>query len=133
MIGISRIIANTTETEQIKDVKESFNLPSGYFDNYYQFQNYFSLLEEISAWYFYKKFQPDKQIREEILRGQGCMPLKESKKWEQVQRQEPLEVYYRSPLFELLKYSDGEGNGTLLQYSCLENPMDGGAWWAAVF
>ena len=26
----------------------------------------------------------------------------------------------------------GEGNGTALQYSCLENPMDGGAWWAAV-
>ena len=26
----------------------------------------------------------------------------------------------------------GEGNGTRLQYSCLENPMDGGAWWAAV-
>ena len=25
-----------------------------------------------------------------------------------------------------------EGNGTALQYSCLENPMDGGAWWAAV-
>ena len=28
--------------------------------------------------------------------------------------------------------SSGEGNGTQLQYSCLENPMDGGAWWAAV-
>ena len=26
----------------------------------------------------------------------------------------------------------GKGNGTPLQYSCLENPMDGGAWWAAV-
>ena len=26
----------------------------------------------------------------------------------------------------------GEGNGTPLQYSCLENPMDGGAWKAAV-
>ena len=26
----------------------------------------------------------------------------------------------------------GEGNGTSLQYSCLENPMDRGAWWAAV-
>ena len=25
-----------------------------------------------------------------------------------------------------------EGNGTPLQYSCLENPMGGGAWWAAV-
>ena len=27
---------------------------------------------------------------------------------------------------------DGEGDGTPLQYSCLENPMDGGAWWAVV-
>ena len=27
---------------------------------------------------------------------------------------------------------DREGDGTPLQYSCLENPMDGGAWWAAV-
>ena len=26
----------------------------------------------------------------------------------------------------------GEGNGNPLQYSCLENPMDGKAWWAAV-
>ena len=31
-----------------------------------------------------------------------------------------------------LRPSVGEGNGTPLQYSCLENPMDGGAWWAAV-
>ena len=28
--------------------------------------------------------------------------------------------------------SVGEGHGTPLQYSCLENPVDGGAWWAAV-
>ena len=27
---------------------------------------------------------------------------------------------------------DREGNGTPLQYSCLENPMDGGAWWVPV-
>ena len=27
---------------------------------------------------------------------------------------------------------NGEGKGTPLQYFCLENPMDGGAWWAAV-
>ena len=26
----------------------------------------------------------------------------------------------------------GEGNGTPLQYSCLENPMDRGGWWGAV-
>ena len=28
--------------------------------------------------------------------------------------------------------SPGEGNGNPLQYSCLENPVDGGAWWATV-
>ena len=28
--------------------------------------------------------------------------------------------------------SPGEGNGKLLQYSCLGNPMDRGAWWATV-
>ena len=27
----------------------------------------------------------------------------------------------------------GDGNGNPLQYSCLENPRDGGAWWAAVY
>ena len=28
--------------------------------------------------------------------------------------------------------SPGEGNGNALQYSCLENPMDRGIWWATV-
>ena len=28
--------------------------------------------------------------------------------------------------------SPGEGNSNPLQYSCLENPMDGGTWWATV-
>ena len=27
----------------------------------------------------------------------------------------------------------GEGNGSPLQYSCLVNPRDGGAWWAAIY
>ena len=31
-----------------------------------------------------------------------------------------------------LRRSPGEGNGTPLQYSCLENPMDRGVWWATV-
>ena len=33
---------------------------------------------------------------------------------------------------DMTKRLSGEGNGTPLQCSCLENPMDGGAWWAAV-
>ena len=31
-----------------------------------------------------------------------------------------------------LERSPGEGNGNLLQYSCLENSMDRGPWWATV-
>ena len=31
-----------------------------------------------------------------------------------------------------LGISPGEGNGNRLQYSCLENPVDRGAWWATV-
>ena len=33
----------------------------------------------------------------------------------------------------MLLLINGEGNGNPLQYSCLENPVDGGAWWAAVY
>ena len=35
--------------------------------------------------------------------------------------------------FPYCQFRNGEGNGTPLQYSCLENPMDGGAWWAAIY
>ena len=38
-----------------------------------------------------------------------------------------------SLLFNMLsKFVIGKGNGNPLQYSCLENPLDRGAWWAAV-
>ena len=35
-------------------------------------------------------------------------------------------------LYVQIALNPGDGNGTPLQYSCLENPMEGGAWWAAV-
>ena len=38
----------------------------------------------------------------------------------------------KSCFHTVLSKEIGEGNGTPLQYSCLENPMDGGAWWATV-
>ena len=46
----------------------------------------------------------------------------------------PISGFYLSMMWFYLDHlraqnlSFGEGNGTLLQYSCLENPMDGGAW-----
>ena len=44
------------------------------------------------------------------------------------------EKLYKNNIFIILLYytQTGEGNGTPLQYSCLENPMDRGAWKAAV-
>ena len=39
-----------------------------------------------------------------------------------------------SLLFNMLsKFVIGEGNGSPVQYSCLENPMDRGDWWATVY
>ena len=41
-------------------------------------------------------------------------------------------VHIVTAVFVSSSKTDGEGNSTPLQYSCLENPMDGGAWKAAV-
>ena len=54
-----------------------------------------------------------------------CISIKS--KWSKVLR--PVFLYWFSIWMMCLF---GEGNGTPLQYSCLENPMDGGAWWTAV-
>ena len=39
----------------------------------------------------------------------------------------------QSKNYHSLARGPGEGNGNPLQCSCLENPRDGGAWWAAVY
>jgi len=41
-------------------------------------------------------------------------------------------IFFPFIILHLLGIYFGEGNDTPLQYSCLENPMDGGAWWAVV-
>ena len=46
--------------------------------------------------------------------------------WEESDMTEPLHFHFSLSCI-------GEGNGNLLQCSCLENPRDGGAWWAAVY
>ena len=38
----------------------------------------------------------------------------------------------KEKVLKVTRQENGEGNGTPLQYSCLENPMDGGAWCATV-
>ena len=41
-------------------------------------------------------------------------------------------LFYHFEIYALIHTHTGEGNGSPLQCSCLENPRDGGAWWAAV-
>ena len=47
-----------------------------------------------------------------------------------------LDIFYKNTsgmiYHTVVVYKNGEGNGTPLQYSCLENPIDGGAWKAVV-
>ena len=68
--------------------------------------------------------------------GQYCWSWDAFPPLHQVNCQNPLAIFcpvfapYRSLLIP--QVNDGEGNGTPFQYSCLETPMDGGAWWAAV-
>ena len=45
---------------------------------------------------------------------------------------ESVRVGYKVGDIDYLALFNGKGNGTPLQYSCLENPIDGGPWWAAV-
>ena len=42
-----------------------------------------------------------------------------------------MQVLTEHQTYSHYQINSGEGNGTPLQYSCLESPMDGGAWWAA--
>ena len=54
--------------------------------------------------------------------------------WEDPLKRErlPIPVFWPREFHQLYSPWEGEGNGTPLQYCCPENPMDGGAWWAAV-
>ena len=54
----------------------------------------------------------------------GCSP------WDRKESDTTERLHFH---FHFLLSCVGEGNGSPLQCSCLENPRDGGAWWAAVY
>ena len=62
------------------------------------------------------------------------MDMSLSKLWEFVMDRDQKESDTTEQLhFHFSLSHNGEGNGNPLQCSCLENPRDGGAWWAAVY
>ena len=73
-----------------------------------------------------KKWQPNPVLLPGKSHGQrslaGCSP------WGHLESDMTERLHFHFSLSCI-----GEGNGNPLQCSCLENPRDGGAWWAAVF
>ena len=59
----------------------------------------------------------------------GALRLNHTKVWFMPQTRASL---LECGILVCIRQRVGEGDGTPLQYSCLENPTDGGAWWAAV-
>ena len=64
------------------------------------------------------------------------MPVSQSKSQGQASIQkmegEVLQLKQQNHIAKGWAYRNGEGNGNPLQYSCLKNPVDRGAWWATV-
>ena len=52
--------------------------------------------------------------------------------WFQIGKEYIKAVYCHPAYLTYMQSISGEGNGNPLQYSCLENAMDRGAWWATV-
>ena len=71
--------------------------------------------------------QSSKEQQEEIRKPSSATNAKKQRK---ITEWERLEISSRE--LEIPREHFGESNGTPLQYFCLENPMDGGAWQAAV-
>ena len=73
-----------------------------------------------------KQWQPTPVILPGKSHGQrslvGCSP------WGRKESDTTERLHFHFSLFCI-----GEGNGNPFQCSCLENPRDGGAWWAAIY
>ena len=76
----------------------------------------------LEHWYFWQ----------EVMKTQLQMPPNNKRFTISHNEKCTMERSFRTCQLRLSASYHGEGNGTPLQYSCLENPVYGGAWWAAV-
>ena len=81
-----------------------------------------------------RKERHDKKQQRFMEKGKENHKKRWIRKWKELKTMEIYSkwVWNNCVSFKGVEHEIGEGNGTPLQYSCLENPMDGGAWWAAV-
>ena len=86
-----------------------------------------SQIEDIKAWTYIAKREKAMAPHSSTLAWN--LPWSEEPGGLQSRRSDTTERLH----FHFSLWCTGEGNGNPLQYSCLENPRDGGAWWAAVY
>ena len=82
-------------------------------------------------WLFYDKFYPTQWHPTPVLlsgKSHGWRSLVGCSPWGRKESDTTERLHCHFSLSCI-----GEGNGNLLQCSCLENPRDGGAWWAAAY
>ena len=109
-----------SEAKQIKDVKGSFNSPDWLLWWLLSNSRIISPFweKEIPAWYFFKKHQLNKWIGAERLRREVWVSLRGLNEKEQVQRQDPVEVPQRPPLFGSLSCSEAGAALPQLNWEC---------------
>ena len=89
-------------------------------------------METVSDYFGRSKITADgdcsHEIKRRLLLGRKVMTNLDS-----ILKSRDITLPTKVHLVKAMVFPVGEGNGTPLQYSCLENPMDGGAWWAAAY
>ena len=85
-----------------------------------------------SQWLFYRNGRANSTIHKEFQGDPNSQMVfkwerKDPKNWNRCSNKNCTGMF-KAALFIITKQCNGEGDGTPLQYSCLENPTDGGAW-----
>ena len=89
-------------------------------------------MNKTKSWFFEKVNKIDKSLARLLKKKREKNQINKirSKKEVTIDNTETQRII--GDYYEQLYGNNGEGNGTPIQYSCLDNPMDGRAWWAAV-
>ena len=97
-----------------------YEAPQDHIIRQYEFESIYKVMMQRRQWHPTPVLLPGKSHGQRSL--VGCIP------WGSQESDTTEQIHFHFSISCI-----GEGNGNLLQCSCLENPRDGGAWWAAIY